>query len=371
MNKVKGLLLASVMVAGMGANAQVKPADKKKTVTPAKPATAAKPAMPAVKPAMPAPAKAVVKKDTVVKHVVKHRKVVRRQVATQKEETVELNRTDGAAVIEVIDGNTYVNGELVSSATDKNVRRRVVVNVKDDEKVQEKRQPIAEEDYNDHSRRTVLGVLTDQYGDYDGAHVSSVVRNSPADEAGLMPGDLILKVNGREIRDSWDLTNAINDHDGGERVMITYDRRGRILHAEAMLAETTTMHRHQAYDYTVPDLHGNRRVPGPFLNAYTYNTVDNYFDYTPQMGISAQGAANGRGVAILDVKAGSPADYAGLRNGDVILRMDHLRVTTVTDIQDILDDTWPNQKIAIEFRRDGMLMYTYLRFTKEKSKKEL
>lgn len=370
MNKIKGLMLASVVVAGLHADAQVNPADKKKTVTPAKPvAPAIKPATPAM-PAAPA-AKAAPKKDTAVKHVVKRRKAKPAPKASPRLETLELNRTDGSAVIEVIDGNTYVNGELVSSATDKNVRRRVVVNVKDDEKVQEKRQPISEDDYTDHSRRTVLGVLTDQYGDYDGAHVSQVVRNSPADEAGLMPGDLIMKVNGREIRDSWDLTNAINDHDGGERVMITYDRRGRILHAEVLLAETTTMHRHQTYDYTVPDLHGKRRVPGPFLNAYTYNTVDNYFDYTPQMGISAQGAVNGRGVAVLDVKSGSPADYAGLQNGDVILRMDHLRVTTVADIQDILDDTWPNQKIAIEFKRDGVLMYTYLRFTKEKAKKEL
>ena len=153
--------------------------------------------------------------------------------------------------------------------------------------------------------------------------------------------------------------------------MITYDRRGRILHAEAELAETSLGHRNQTYEYTVPDLHGNRRIPGPFLNAYTYNTVDNYFDYTPQMGITAEGAKNGRGVAILDVKPNSPADYAGLQNGDVLIRLDHLRVTTVGDIQDILDDTWPNQKVAIEFKRDGVIMYTYMRFTKEKTRKEL
>lgn len=374
MRKLMGLIIASAIIGVSGAEAQTakqpaKPAPKKSVATPAKPAT----------PALPAPsapvAKPAVKKDTVIRHrVVKHKKIKPRPkaAATQKEETLEYNETNGAAVIEIMNGNTYVNGELVSSSADsKDTRRRIVVNVKDDNKVQEKREPIDGDDYADHSRRTVLGVLTDQYGDYDGAHVSSVVRNSPADEAGLMPGDLILKVNGREIRDSWDLTNAINDHDGGEKVMITYDRRGRILHAEAMLAETTTMRRHQTYEYTVPDLHGKRRVPGPFLNAYTYNTVDNYFDYTPQMGVTAQGAANGRGVSVLDVKSGSPADYAGLRNGDVILRMDHVRVMTVADIQDILDDTWPNQKIAVEFKRDGMLMYTYIRFTKEKTKKEL
>lgn len=313
------------------------------------------------------------KKDTLVikKHIVKRHK--RTAVASQKEETIELANSDGPTVIEVKNGDMFVNGDLISKAGDaKKVDRRVVINTKEQKDEKEvKREPIVDDDYVDHSRRTVLGVLTDQYGDYDGAHIGTVIRNSPADEAGLLPGDLIIKINGREIRDSRDLISAINDHDGGERIMITYDRRGRILHAEAELAETSIGRRHQAYEYTIPDLHGNRRVPGPFLNAYTYNTVDNYFDYTPQMGITAEGAKNGRGVAILDVKPKSPADYAGLQNGDVLIRLDHLRVSTVADIQDILDDTWPNQKIAVEFKRDGMLMYTYIRFTKEKTRKEL
>lgn len=360
-----GVFVASATLIASVANAQQ---GKTSTKTPGK--VSVKPA-PAAKPTTVTTitTKTTVKKDsTVVKRVVKHHKPKPKAKVAPREEVMEYNNKSGAAVVEVFDGKTYVNGELVSS-NDKNVRRRIVVNVRDEER--QKVEPIEEKEYTDNSRRTVLGVLTDQYGDYDGAHISQVVRNSPADEAGLMPGDLIIRINGHDIRDSWDLINVLNDHDGGERITITYDRRGRVLHADAILAETSTMRRHQTYDYTVPDLHGKRRVPGPFLNAYTYNTVDNYFDYTPTMGISAQGASNGRGVAILDVKSASPADYAGLRNGDVIIRMDHLRVTTVADIQDILDDTWPNQKIAVEFKRDGVLMYTYIRFTKEKTRKEL
>ena len=361
MKTVIGIFLAaSVSIAASSANAQVKNTTKttvKKTVTTTTPATTT------------TKTTTVVKKDTVVKRrIIKHYKA--RPKASQKEETIEIANSDGATVIEVNDGKTYINGELISSDNQKG-KKKIIINNKEKEEKLERSNPIPEDEYVDHSRRTVLGVLTDQYGDYDGAHVSSVVRNSPADEAGLLPGDLIIRINGREIRDSRDLVSAINDHDGGERIMITYDRRGRILHAEAELAETSLGHRNQTYEYTVPDLHGNRRIPGPFLNAYTYNTVDNYFDYTPQMGITAEGARNGRGVAILDVKANSPADYAGLQNGDVLIRLDHLRVTTVGDIQDILDDTWPNQKVAIEFKRDGVIMYTYMRFTKEKTRKEL
>jgi len=44
-----------------------------------------------------------------------------------------------------------------------------------------------------------------------GALVSSVEKGSPAEKAGLEPGDVILKVNGREIAGSIDLSGAIAD----------------------------------------------------------------------------------------------------------------------------------------------------------------
>ena len=326
---------------------------------------------------VPAPVKAVPAKDTVKKHTAAKHHKARPHLATQREETLELESNNDKTVIEVLNGKMYVNGEMVSSINDaKKEHHKIVINSGEgkgagEERIERYDPYYFDGDYFDRDRRTVLGVLTDHYGDYDGAHISSVVRNSPADDAGLLPGDLIRKINGRNVRDSRDLSDVINDHDAGEHIYITYDRRGRILHAEAQLTETSAHRRHQTYEYTVPDLHGDRRIPGPFLNSYVFNNVDNTFEYAPQMGISAQGSRNGRGVTVLDVKPNSPAYVAGLEAGDEIIRLDHLRTTTISDIQDVLEDTWPNQKVAIEFKRDGVLMYTYMRFTKEKTKKDL
>ena len=321
------------------------------------------------------------KSDSTKHAAVWHHKA-RPKVVSEQEETIELEHNENETTIEVKDGNMYVNGDLISTIKDANKEHhKILIKVKDDkpggnadraeERVEKYDPYYFDGDYSDRSRRTVLGVLTDHYGDYDGAHISSVVRNSPADDAGLLPGDLIIQINGRNITDSRDLSDAINDHDAGERIYITYDRRGRILHAEAQLTETTARRRHQAYEYTVPDLHGDRRIPGPFLNSYVFNNADNTFEYAPQMGITAQGSRNGRGVTVLDVKPNSPAFVAGLEAGDEIIRLDHLRTTTISDIEDILEDTWPNQKVAIEFKRDGVLMYTYMRFSKMKAKKDL
>ncbi len=313
-----------------------------------------------------------VAKDTVIKKKIVKRKHVKPHGATQEQETIEIENSNGNTVVEINKGAVYVNGDLVSTIDNpKTEHHRIIVKAKEEE-VLSKRKPVElTETKEDHLRRPMLGVYSDHNGDYEGAHVNSVIRNSPADEAGLIVGDIITKINGKTVKDAQDLVDIINDHNGGEAISITYERQGREYHTRADLTETTVFRRHETYRYTVPDLHGNRRFPTPFLHSYMFNNNDNTFEYAPQMGVRAQDSKNGRGVVVLDVKRNSPADIAGLHEGDVILRIDHQRTMSVDDIQDILNDTWPNQRITLEFKRDGVLMFAYMRFTKERVKREL
>ena len=265
----------------------------------------------------------------------------------------------------------YINGEHISTIDDpKNEHHIIIINSKEDVLIS--RSPIrasqAEEDY---TRRPMLGVYTTKNTDVEGAHITTIIRNSPADEAGLMAGDIITKINNKEITGPDGLVATINDHNGGETVNITYTRNEREYHTDAELVETTTRRRHDTYDYKIPDLSGEKQFPSPYLHSFMFNTTDNTYEYAPQMGIEAQDAVNGRGVVVLRVKNNSPAGLAGLKEGDIILRLDHQRTTSTDDIQDILNNTWPNQRITIEFKRDGELMFAYMRFTKEKIKKDL
>ena len=45
---------------------------------------------------------------------------------------------------------------------------------------------------------------------------------TPAAEAGLKPGDVIIKVNGEEVEDAGDLTRHIGSMKPGDRVELTY-----------------------------------------------------------------------------------------------------------------------------------------------------
>jgi len=61
----------------------------------------------------------------------------------------------------------------------------------------------------------------------------------------------------------------------------------------------------------------------------------------------------GRGVRILTVRAGSPAEKAGLAPGDLLTMIDRRRVTSLADMTDILGKTRPGDRVGLTVERDG------------------
>lgn len=63
----------------------------------------------------------------------------------------------------------------------------------------------------------------------EGAYISSVYRNSPADKADLQRGDIIISVEGTEINSENTLSRVISSHSVGETIEIRIDREGERL----------------------------------------------------------------------------------------------------------------------------------------------
>jgi serine protease DegQ len=60
----------------------------------------------------------------------------------------------------------------------------------------------------------------------NGAVIARVEAGSPAEQAGLHTGDLVVAVNGTPVRSGTQLRNAIGLSRIGEQVTLTVDRRG-------------------------------------------------------------------------------------------------------------------------------------------------
>jgi serine protease Do len=71
----------------------------------------------------------------------------------------------------------------------------------------------------------------------EGAYVSSVIQGSPADDAGLKRGDIIIKINENEVTSENTLAKIINDSKVGDSMRITIDRDNKEIELTAKLKE--------------------------------------------------------------------------------------------------------------------------------------
>ena len=102
--------------------------------------------------------------------------------------------------------------------------------------------------------------LTDQLRTYfnvpgdAGVLVTRISEDSPAEEAGLQAGDVIIKVDGTTIHDHSRLVREIRSFDPGEEVQVTIIRKGVEESLKIKLGEAPSK-RHRYYSYGDGDFH--------------------------------------------------------------------------------------------------------------------
>src|SRR5581483_8484774 len=149
-----------------------------------------------------------------------------------------------------------------------------------------------------------------------GALVSSVQPDSPASQAGLKPGDVIVEYDGRPVGRTEELPRAVADTPVGRTVSIRVLRDGRPLTLTARIAKLAES------DETRMAAAGPG-APGLGL------TVESL---TPQVA-EQLGVPDRRGAVVRDVADGSRAAGAGLRPGDVIVEADRHSIGSAADLR--------------------------------------
>ena len=148
-----------------------------------------------------------------------------------------------------------------------------------------------------------------------GAIVDKVMPGTPAAEAGLKTGDVITKLNGKEVDDASDLTRQVGMLKPGEKVELTYLRDGAEKTAEATLA--TRRPRQTAQGRRIA---GDERQGAPTLG----------IQLAPANEVAGSGD---KGVAIVGVDPNGAAAEQGLATGQVILDVGGKPVSTPQDVK--------------------------------------
>ncbi|MBB6056747.1 MAG: DegQ family serine endoprotease [Gammaproteobacteria bacterium] len=191
-------------------------------------------------------------------------------------------------------------------------------------------------------RRGVLGImggeltsdLAKAFGTdkQQGAFVNQVMANSAADVAGIKPGDIIVKLNGKAVRSFGELRANIATMGAGKTVTLGVIRDGKEQDVQVTLKQA--------------DLSETKAsVLHPALEGAT-------------LGNSEPGASV-TGVVITQLEQRSAAAQAGLQKGDVIIGVNRTRINNLQELRTAMKNRGEIQ--ALNIRRGNATLYLVLR----------
>lgn len=171
----------------------------------------------------------------------------------------------------------------------------------------------------------------------EGALISEVVKDSPADKAGLKQGDIILEYNRTPIKSLGGFRNEISLMHPGSTVNLKINRKGQILN----------------YTITLGTSSDNIVATGGMV-AKLGLEVDNL---SPEVAKQLGYSAGEEGVVVTKIKPGSPSAMTGIRPGFLILAINHKKIMNVNDFNEALNDPANKKRVLILARQGNVTRF--------------
>ncbi|MGI9279577.1 MAG: DegQ family serine endoprotease [Endozoicomonas sp.] len=180
-----------------------------------------------------------------------------------------------------------------------------------------------------------------------GALIGQVVPGGPADKAKLHPGDIITRVNGREIMRSGSLPMAIGVITPGNKATLELIRDGKKKSISVEVGELPDEQGQRADRPATPDMKKNR------LGIQVEELND---DYRNKLRLEQ----DVKGVVVTGVISGV-ARSIGLRQGDVVTDLNNNRIESVKGFNKIVTDLPRDRSVSMRVVRGGQSGYISFR----------
>ncbi len=184
-----------------------------------------------------------------------------------------------------------------------------------------------------------------------GALIADVVKDSPAEKAGVKPGDVVVGLNGKPVNDNNQLTRDVGVIPPGNTVKLDLVREGKQRTVEAKLAERPD---EQESSGRVSSKNDSNKDSGDLLGLQVQ-------DVTPQLAQRAQVDPTTKGAVVVDVALDSPAGDAGLEPGDVIVELNRKAVATAADYKNAVKSVKKGDTALVRVRRGQATQYVPVR----------
>ena len=176
-----------------------------------------------------------------------------------------------------------------------------------------------------------------ELGKPQGALINAVEPDGPADDAGIVPGDVIVRFNGQPIIDSGDLPHVVGAIAPGKKVKVEVYREGK---------RKTINVKVGALDKDAAKV-ADRSNGADRLGL----AVEKLADQERQQ-LRLRG-----GIVVVEVSPESAAANAGLRGGDIIVQLGYSRIDDLDEYQQVIAELPKDTPIAIRFYRQGRAIF--------------
>ena len=183
----------------------------------------------------------------------------------------------------------------------------------------------------------------------EGALVSQVLEDSPAEQAGLKVEDVITAIDGKTVSDASRLSLMIASIEPGTKVQLTVVRNGEEKTVTVRLGE------HPDTEKATPSAEEPKSTEkiGFRVENLTNSTRNQY------------GYQQDEGVLVASVKTGSIAYREGIRTGDLIKAINRETVKSVSDFDRIMNKVDPDEIVLLQLKKGKDNYYVSFKMPKE------
>ncbi|HJU03983.1 MAG TPA: DegQ family serine endoprotease [Nitrospiraceae bacterium] len=181
--------------------------------------------------------------------------------------------------------------------------------------------------------------------DTNGVLISDVTADSPAEESGIKQGDVILEYQGERVDDPAALQRMVTRTPVGTKAALKVYRDGHEKELTVKIGEQPD---------TIKTAKAERGGEGEAEHALVGIEVQTLDRSTAhELGLNEKT----KGVVVTSVEPDSPAEQAGIRDGDVILEVNRHEVRSVKDFEKTTADLKKDQNVLLRINRRGAALY--------------
>ncbi|NQT33719.1 PDZ domain-containing protein [bacterium] len=173
----------------------------------------------------------------------------------------------------------------------------------------------------------------------DGVLIEEVVEDGPAQEAGIKAGDIIVKLGDNKVTTTKELRKVLGDLKPGDDLAIVVVREEEELDFKVILDQ----HPKEAFILKSPEFHTLEAEKCAFLGVETETLegqLAKYFDVK-------------YGALVEEVGEDTPAEKAGIKAGDVIVKIDDDDIESTRGLVRVIRSHDPETKVTVKVIRKG------------------